>query len=369
MNERIGGPMNSQEFVDSMIRVGMIAILVYWCHKVFQPFMNLMLWSLVLAVTLYPLHRRLTKRFNGKQAWAATVLVVISIACLVVPLVLLTDSLLTSAQAGLQTVKGDGIELPAPPASINDWPLIGERLYSFWNHAATDSAWAAQQLAPHLKDGVRNLMLQLVSIGTAVLLFIAALIIAGIIVVFGESGHRASIAIATRLTGPERGPRLVSLCTATIRAVAQGVVGIAFIQMVMIGMALVAVDFPGAGVLAIVVLLFGIAQLPVILITAPIIGYVLMNDGFTMTTIIFSIWMLIGGLADNVLKPLLLGRGVDVPMPVVLFGALGGMVTGGVIGLFIGPVILAIGYQLFMAWVYRSVDAPPSVPSQEIPPQ
>jgi predicted PurR-regulated permease PerM len=133
--------------------------------------------------------------------------------------------------------------------------------------------------------------------------------------------------------------------------VAQGVVGIAFIQMLLIGIALVLKGVPGAGLLALVILLLGIMQLPATLITVPVIIYVFATEGASLVNIVFAAYVFVAGLADNVLKPLLLGRGVDVPMPVVLIGALGGMVSGGVIGLFIGPVALAVGYQLFWQWV------------------
>ena len=128
---------------------------------------------------------------------------------------------------------------------------------------------------------------------------------------------------------------------------AQGVVGIAFIQMLLIGVAFELKGIPGAGLLALAVLLFGILQVPVTLITLPVIGLVFVTEGASMATIVFAIYVFIAGLVDNVLKPLLLGRGVDVPMPVILIGALGGMVTKGIIG----PVILAVGYQLFWQWV------------------
>jgi predicted PurR-regulated permease PerM len=168
---------------------------------------------------------------------------------------------------------------------------------------------------------------------------------------YGEKGSRSAVRIASRIFSPEKGPLIAVLCTATIRAVAQGVVGIAFIQMMLIGVAFVIKGIPAAGPLALAVLLLGIMQLPATLITIPVIIFVFATEGASVATIIFSIYVFIAGLADNVLKPLLLGRGVDVPMPVVLIGALGGMVTGGVIGLFIGPVVLAVGYQLFWQWV------------------
>ena len=150
---------------------------------------------------------------------------------------------------------------------------------------------------------------------------------------------------------------LVVSAVATIRAVAQGVVGIAFIQMLLIGTGFVVMGIPGAGLLALAVLLIGVMQLPATLITIPVIAYVIVTVGVSTATIIFSVYVFVAGLADNVLKPLLLGRGVAVPMPVVLIGALGGMVTGGVIGLFIGPVILAVAYQLFWRWVKEQPEA------------
>lgn len=190
------------------------------------------------------------------------------------------------------------------------------------------------------------------------LLFIFALIIAGIFLAYGESGHRSAVQIASRFCGPVKGPKITELCTATIRAVALGVVGIAFIQMLLIGIGFVSMGIPGAGLLALAVLLIGIMQLPATLITLPVIVYVFANEGASTATIVFAIYVFVAGLVDNVLKPLLLGRGVDVPMPVVLIGALGGMVTSGILGLFIGPVILAVGYRLFWQWVDDKAQEP-----------
>ena len=144
---------------------------------------------------------------------------------------------------------------------------------------------------------------------------------------------------------------MAELCTATIRAVAQGVVGIAFIQMLLIGVAFLIKGIPGAGLLSLAILLLGIMQLPATLITVPVIAVVFAIEGATVASIAFAIYTFVAGLADNVLKPLLLGRGLDVPMPVVLIGAIGGMVSIGIIGLFIGPVALAVSYQLFWQWV------------------
>jgi predicted PurR-regulated permease PerM len=204
---------------------------------------------------------------------------------------------------------------------------------------------------PHLKGPSLSLLGKLAGASVGLLMFICALFIAGIVMAYGDKGSRSALLIAARISGPDKGPQIVELCTATIRAVAQGVVGIAFIQMLLVGAGFVVMGIPGAGLLALGVLLLGIMQLPATLITIPVIGFVFATEGATAATIIFGIYTFVAGMVDNVLKPLLLGRGVAVPMPVILVGALGGMIASGIIGLFIGPVMLAVAYQLFWQWV------------------
>ena len=165
---------------------------------------------------------------------------------------------------------------------------------------------------------------------------------------YGESGARSSRAIFARVAGAARGEALSKLSTATIRAVALGVIGVAFIQAILIGLALLLAGVPAAGVLAIIALVLGIAQVPALIVTLPAIIYIWSSGDYsTAAAITHTIILLVAGLADNVLKPLMLGRGVDVPMPVILFGALGGMASGGILGMFVGATLLALGYQIF----------------------
>ena len=310
-----------------------------------------MLWSLILAVTLYPLQGRLKGMLGNKEGRTATLIVVIAIGILIVPIYLLGTSMAASVENAVTMVKSGNFHIPPPADSVASWPLVGKRLYGFWLQAATDLTSLMQKFAPQIKEVGLILLGKLAGVGMGLLMFIVALAIAGIFMAYGESGHRSAVQVASRIFGAGKGPQIAELCTATIRAVAQGVVGIAFIQMLLVGVAFVLMGIPGAGLLALVVLLFGILQIPVTLITLPVIAFVFVTEGASVATIVFAIFVFVAGLVDNVLKPLLLGRGVDVPMPVVLIGALGGMVTNGIIGLFIGPVILAVGYQLFWQWV------------------
>ncbi len=344
-------PRIPHTLLDTLIRAGLIASLVFACYEVFRPFLSLMAWALILAVTLYPVHGMLKARIGGGEGRSATLLVLIATAILLVPAYLLGASLTESVQSVIAVVKVDGVHLPPPPASIADWPLIGKPLFSAWSQTATDLSSALQQAAPHLKGTALSLLGKLAGASIGLLVFIGALIIAGIIMAFGKSGHHSAIRIANRIVAQGHGHNIVELCTATIRAVAQGVIGIAFIQMLLIGAGFIVKGVPGAGLLALGVLIIGIMQLPATLITLPAIAYVFFTEGASLAAIIFAVYTFVAGLADNVLKPMLLGRGVDVPMPVILIGALGGMVVGGIIGLFIGPVLLAVGYKLFWQWV------------------
>ncbi|MBM7059597.1 AI-2E family transporter [Pseudomonas sp. UL073] len=362
----------SRELLDVLIRAGLVAALVVTCYTIFHPFLNLMLWSLIMAVTLYPLNSLLAARLGERRGRAAFVIVLLGLLLLMMPLALLGGSIVDSVQVGKQMLEqGGGLRIPPPLPSVATWPIIGEPLFKFWEHASSDMSWLLHQVGPHIQGTLKLILGKLAGAGMGLMIFIFALVIAGIIMANGEAGTRSAYAIATRISGPERGPQIAELCTSTIRAVAQGVVGIAFIQMLLVGVGLVLMGIPGAGLLALAVLLLGIMQLPIALITLPVIAYAFAVHGVSVASVVFAVWTFVAGLVDNFLKPLLLGRGVAVPMPVVLIGALGGMVANGIIGLFIGPVLLAVGYKLFMSWVYQSPGGAPVAapgPVEQLPP-
>ncbi|WP_369987009.1 AI-2E family transporter [Pseudomonas xanthosomatis] len=353
----------SRGLLDVLIKAGLVAALILFAWRVFAPFMDLMLWAVILAVTLYPLLRRVQRLTRLREGHAATLVVGLVLLVLLVPIYLVVVSISESVDSLVTLLKSGAWSVPPPPDSVAGWPLVGPRLHGLWLAASQSLSGVLNQMMPDLKGAGRVALGAAASAGGAFLLFIGAIIIAGVIMAFGDKGQLAAQRIAMRVSGEERGRPIARLCTATIRAVAQGVIGIAFIQMLLIGVGFVVKGVPGAGMLAIVILMLGIAQAPATLITVPVIVYVFSTEGFTAMTILFAVYTFVAGLADNVLKPLLLGRGVDVPMPVVLIGALGGMVVKGIIGLFIGPVILAVAYNLFWQWVDQQVPEridPPS---------
>jgi predicted PurR-regulated permease PerM len=342
----------SNKLIDLFIRVGLIGFLVVYCYQIFKPFIGLMLWSVILAVAFHPLHAALARKIGNKQGCAATVLVLAISLCVLVPAALLAISFAESATDLVKQIRAGTFHVPAPADSVSEWPLVGDRLYAFWSAAHDDFGTVVAKFESKVRPVTKQILGYAASAGTAVLKFLVSLVLAGVWMAYASSGHAAARAIARRMAGPEQGEVLVKLSTTTIRAVAQGVIGIACIQALLLGAGFILAGVPAAGILALLVLLLGIMQIPALLITLPTVIYVFMTNDSTTVAIMFAIYTIVAGSVDNVLKPLMLGRGVDAPMPVVLLGALGGMATGGIIGLFLGSVMLALGYQLFMAWVY-----------------
>jgi len=338
--------------LDVLIRAGLILALVMLCYRIFSPFLVLMVWALILAVTLYPLHRKLAARMGGRQGWAATLITVLGVALIVAPTAVLLNSVGDSVHQLVNDVQQDTLQIPPPRPGVAEWPVVGPKVHGYWQAAHDNLPALVKTLQPKIGELAKGALAMVASIGGGILAFVAAFIIAGIIMAFGEAGHRASRAIFARIFGYERGDEFTVLSVATIRAVAQGVIGIAFIQAILVGLFLLLAGVPLAGVLAVVVLVLGIAQVPAVLVTIPAIAYLWMSGGYgTGEAALYSVLLFVAGMADNVLKPLMLGRGVDAPMPVILLGALGGMAAAGILGLFVGAVLLALGYQVFMGWV------------------
>ena len=348
----------SRKLLDVLIQAGLIGAMVVLCYAIFSPFLTLMLWALILAVTLYPLHQLIARKLGGKQGLAATVLVLSGILLIVVPIFLLASSLADSIIDVVQGLRNNTLVISAPGAAVAEWPILGNKIHAAWQLAATDLPAFIQNLQPKIGDLAKGALGFVAGMGGSMLAFLFSFIVAGIIMAYGKDGAESMRAISRRIIGAERGDRFAVLSTATIHAVAVGVLGVAFIQAVLIGISLLIAGIPFAGVLAVVALMLGIAQIPALLITLPAIAYIWMSGSYETTpAVIYTVLLVIAGFADNILKPLLLGRGVDAPMPVILLGALGGMVSAGILGMFVGAVLLAIGYQLFMAWVADTNEA------------
>jgi predicted PurR-regulated permease PerM len=342
----------SRRLLDIFIRAGLVLALVLLCYQIFSPFLTMMLWALILAITIYPLHQMLASRIGGKQGLASTLIVLLAAAVIITPTIMLGSQFADSVHDLVKGVRDNTLSVPAPSDKVASWPVVGKRVHALWSQAHDDLPAVVKSMQPKIGELATKALGIVAGLGGSLLMFIFSFIVAGIMMAWGEAGAKAMLEIFERIFGLARGQEFDKLSTATVRAVAAGVIGIACIQALILGVALLIAGVPFAGVLAVIILVLGIAQLPALLVTLPVIGWIWASGNYdTVPAAAYSVLLFVGGMADNVLKPLMLGRGVDAPMPVILIGALGGMATSGILGMFIGATALALGYQIFMRWV------------------
>jgi predicted PurR-regulated permease PerM len=281
-------------------------------------------------------------------------LVVGALLVLIVPSVLLTTDLVESTTQLADRVKAGTLEVPPPPAGVADWPVVGDGVHAFWAAASRNLDTALDPLHPQLKAVGSWALETTASAGLGLVLFALSIVLAGVLLASGEPAADAGRRVAERLV-PERGAELVALAAGTVQSVTRGILGTAFIQAFLAGIGLIAAGVPAFGLWALLVLLFAVVQVPPLLVLGPIIVWVFASSP-TVVAVPFAIWSTAVGLSDNVLKPLLLGRGSDVPMVVIFIGAIGGFMRAGIIGLFVGAVVLAVGHNLFKWWLENASE-------------
>ncbi|MBW2391565.1 MAG: AI-2E family transporter [Deltaproteobacteria bacterium] len=338
------------------VRLGAIAIVVAWCLQIIAPFVGIVIWGLIIAVALQGPYDAIARRVGGRRQLAAAIIVLLGIAVVVVPAVLLSETLVSGAQNFAEDIADGSMDIPPPPSHVVDWPIVGEPVFEFWSLASRNLKAALEKLGPQLQAVSAWLLKAAAAVGAGLLQMIVSLVIAG--VMLSRSGVRAGIVrrLASRLAGPEKGPALAELARATISSVVNGIVGVALIQSLLSGIGFVLADVPAAGLWALFVLVAAVVQIPAgLVMVLPIM--IVFSTASTTVAIVFTAWCVFVSLADNVLKPMLFGRGVELPMIVIFLGAIGGMLTMGIIGLFVGAVVLGVGYELFNAWIDADADA------------
>lgn len=352
LSEALADKLFQRRTLEAAIRIGLVVLLALWCFNIVSPFIMLVLWGTIIAVAIYPLFVKFSALLGGRRKLAATLMTLFALALLITPTVMLTESAIENSKVLAHQLREGAISIPPPPEKVQGWPLVGKKIYSTWDLAANNLGEALRTYKPILEGLGKRLLSAAAGAGAAVLQFIVSIIIAGVLLVYAHSSSKAVEVVAARLMGAASGKEFADMAGATIRSVAQGVLGVAVIQSILAGIGLLAIGVPYPGIWTLLVLLLAIMQLPSIIILGPIIIYVFTVSA-TVPAIVFMVWSLLVGLSDNFLKPLLLGRGLDIPMLVILMGAIGGMLLSGIVGLFVGSVVLAVGYRLFMMWLVQ----------------
>jgi len=346
--------------VEAAVRIALLATLVVMCFRIVEPFLVPIAWGIILAVAVWPGYEWLLQRLGGHRVLAAVVFVVIAILVLLVPVGLLSDTLVQGGEWLTHGLKSGDFKIPPPP-DLSGVPLVGKYIESFWRQASTNLGQALGVLEPQLQAAGAWLLRFATSAGVGLLHFVLAILIAGVLLAKSGTGRRAADAVGYRLAG-ERGLRYARLAETVVRSVSRGILGVALIQALLAGLGMLVAGVPGAGLWALVVLLLATIQIGAFPVLVPAVIYLFYTADLPIA-VIFAIWALFVGSIDNVLKPILLGRGVSVPMAVIFLGAIGGFVGAGIIGLFVGPVVLVLGWELLLAWLADAAPPPAATPA------
>jgi predicted PurR-regulated permease PerM len=334
--------------VEPVLRIAALAVLLYACVILIWPFLSILVWSVVFAVALYPVFKRISFWLGGRARIAAALVTVLGLLVVIGPATWLALGLIESVRVISNQFDLAKMSLPGPPAGVKTWPLIGEQLYQFWDLASTNVASALAEIAPYLKPVGSSLLSIAGDAGVGFLKLLGAIVIAGFMFPASRALAEAARKVARRLA--TRGDELVELAAATIRNVSAGVVGISALQALLAGPALILAGVPAASLLTSAVLILGIIQIGPSVVLLPLIVWSWFSMDLTKA-LLFTCYLVPVSLSDNLLRPVVMARGLNTPMPVILVGVLGGTVAAGITGLFLGPIVLAVVWELLLPWL------------------
>ena len=343
--------------INTYINIVLLTLLMAWSFLIVKPFVTLIVWAIILAVALYPIYQKLLGLTKGKKKGLVTSLfILVLLALLITPSISLTSSLIDSVTELYAKFQEGNIKVPPPSSDVKNWPVVGEGLYSSWSAASTDLENFIASYGDEISSSLGWFFDSFKGLIGTVVIGLVALVIAGVFMSRADSGYNAGVQLVNRLR-PGKGEQFMNMCTNTIRSVVKGILLVAIIQAVLAYIGFLVIGLPAATFFAVLVLIFAIIQLPPLIAMIPAIAIVFSYAEST-PAIIFTIYAIIVSMSDSFLKPILLGKGLETPMLVILIGALGGMIFQGILGLFIGPVVLAIAYNLYTAWVSETEELP-----------
>ena len=350
--------LTDEGIIQLAIRLGLLALLIYWTLVLIRPFIPILAWSVVLAVALNPVFARLAKLLGGRPKLAAAILTITNLAIVIGPATWLGLNAVEGVKDFAGQLSAGEIVVPSPPESIRHWPIVGEQLYGLWDQASTNLRSSLHDIAPHLKPFATTLLGLAGNAGVGALKFLLSVALAGFLFPYGPRLVAAGRAFLAHIV-PDQTEHFLELAGATIRAVSQGVIGVAVIQALLAGIGFKLADIPSAGLLAFLVMLLTIMQIGAAIIILPVIVWIWTDKDIT-TAILLTVFLGIVSVLDNILKPLVMGRGLTTPTLVIFIGVIGGTLAHGIVGLFIGPIILSVAWELTAAWIRTDQTGPAS---------
>jgi predicted PurR-regulated permease PerM len=347
------GPQYVDIAIDLILKVGTLALVIFLCFRILRPFLSMLLWGLIIAIIMFPLFSRLRSWLGNRNKLTSILIMVVALAILVFPSIWLVNQLLEGIRFLAGSIQEGGVSIPSPSESVANWPVIGTWLYDHWMELSQNTGETLKGFLPQIANWGEKMLGALANTGIGILQFAVSIIIAGFFLIFFKKGAESGRKIFQKVVG-DRGEEFMEVSLVTIRNVAAGVIGVAIIQTTLMGVGLIFSGIPLAAVWIILVLVMTIAQIPVLLFNIPLIIY-LFAFFDPWPAVLWSLYFLVMGMIDNVLKPMIMGKGSDVPMLVIFLGALGGFTAFGFIGLFLGAILLSLAYKLYLTWVSTAV--------------
>jgi len=338
-----------QTAIEITLRLGFLLLLAAWSFQILYPFLMPVLWAIIISISVSGLYTKLKSLLRGRSGLASTVYVLVFLSILLIPTYFFMESLVVGISDFGNQLANQELKIPAANPEIATIPVIGKPLFAAWDLGATNLESAMEMYAPQLAKVGKALLGSIAGIGTGALLFAFSIIISGILLANAKAGEDFTKKLFRKIVGA-RGDEFVQIAEITIKNVTKGILGVALIQAFLVGAGLILAGVPYAGLWTFLVLILAIVQLPASLITIPVIIY-LFSALSPLPATLWAVYLFIAGASDNVLKPILLGKGAPVPMLVIFLGSIGGFMASGFIGLFIGAIVLSLSYKLFETWV------------------
>ena len=340
---------NSKQLFETILQLGLVFLIIGFCFNLLSPFVTPLLWAIIFAIILFPLFNVLQKKLKGKKSLSATFIILSILAIIILPSISFFAGVTSSIMEAKAGIDAGTLKIEAPGQAIKEWPVIGDKVYDFLYSASTN---IEKTLVEH-KEQIKHIFVKvlggILSSIVTILQVVLSVIIAGVLM-SSLSAQNLATNFIIRIAG-DKGDEIIEITISTVRQVVKGVIGVAVIQTLIQGVGLFLCGVPFPGILTLLCLILSIIQIGPIIVNIGVIGYLFSTGDSSTAAIMWSIYFLLSGLSDNVLKPLLLGKGALVPLLVIFIGVIGGFIMSGFIGLFIGPIVFSIGYKLFVAWM------------------
>ncbi len=344
--------MQNKDHITAFIKIGIVALLIGWTFLLLKPFIGVILWAVILGVALFPAYEKMLAKIKspGLRKLVVGVLALLVVFAFIMPTYNMFSSVVASSTASYKAIQEGTFAIPSPPETVKEWPLVGHWIYSQWSGLSTDLV----QYSVNHKDFILSkgafIFSAMIGLMGTLLVLILAFVIAIVFMNNADGAYRIATSFVSRLVGSESGTQIVVMARNTIRSVVKGILLVAIIQSLLSFIGFQIFGLPAPGIFALIVLLCAIVQLPVTLAVIPPIIIAFATAESNTTAIIFTVYIVLVSLIDNFLKPILLSKGLRTPTVIIFIGAIGGVMLHGLVGLFIGPVVLAVIHQLYMGW-------------------